>query len=55
MLLDAEGKALDAVATEKLPRTYLLDASGQILWFDIEYSESTRRELKNAIVWHLTR
>jgi peroxiredoxin len=55
MLLDAEGTALSAVGTEKLPRTYLLDPSGRILWFDIEYSESTRRELKNAIVWHLTR
>jgi len=55
MLLDAEGTALAAVATEKLPRTYLLDAEGQVLWFDIEYSEGTRRELKNAVVWHLSR
>jgi peroxiredoxin len=55
MLLDTEGAALAAVATEKLPRTYLLDASGEVVWLDIEYSEGTRRDLKNAIVWHLTR
>jgi hypothetical protein len=32
-----------------LPRTYLLDSSGKILWFDLEYSRSTRRELNQAI------
>lgn len=52
-LLDADGAALATVGTDKLPRTYLLDPAGKILWFDIEYSESTRRELKNAILWHL--
>ena len=55
LLLDADGAGLGRVATEKLPRIYLLDPSGSILWFDIEYSESTRRELKNAIHWHLTK
>lgn len=53
VLLDVDGTAFDRVATGKLPRTYLLDPAGRILWFDIEYSESTRRELKNAILWHL--
>ncbi len=53
-LIDADGAALATVGTNKLPRTYLLDAAGQILWFDLEYSESTRRQLKNAILWHLT-
>ena len=48
-LLDDKGVALGAVATRKLPRTYLLDASGKILWFDIEYSNTTRRELREAI------
>jgi peroxiredoxin len=55
VLFDEGGESLSLVATRKLPRTYLLDPAGRILWFDIEYSESTRRELKNAILWHLTR
>jgi hypothetical protein len=55
MLLDADGAALATVGANKLPRTYLLDPAGRILWFDIEYSESTRRHLRNAILWHLTR
>lgn len=49
VLIDAEGKAFATVGAEKLPRTYLLDAQGRILWFDIEYSRSTRRELLTAI------
>jgi peroxiredoxin len=48
-LLDADGSAMAKVGSEKLPRTYLLDAQGKILWFDIEYSRSTRRELREAI------
>ena len=49
VLFDTTGDALAQVATAKLPRTYLVDASGQIVWFDIEYSRSTRRELQRAI------
>lgn len=52
-LLDPEGAALSQVATEKLPRTYLLDAEGKVLWFDIEYSLSTARGLKNALNYYL--
>jgi peroxiredoxin len=48
-LLDNDGKYFLKVATEKLPRTYLLDAQGKIIWFDIEYSRSTQRDLKQAI------
>jgi peroxiredoxin len=48
-LLDTDGMAFAAVGSERLPRTYLLDAEGRILWFDIEYSRSTRRELQQAI------
>jgi peroxiredoxin len=48
-LLDAEGRAFAEVGSEKLPRTYLVDAQGKILWFDIEYSLSTRRELHQAL------
>ena len=49
MLLDSEGEALAKVATRRLPRTYLLDKKGKILWFDMEYSASTRRDLRDAI------
>jgi peroxiredoxin len=48
-LLDADGKAFAQVGSERLPRTYLLDPSGKILWFDIEYSHATRRELHDAL------
>lgn len=48
-LLDKEGSAFALVGAEKLPRTYLLDADGTIIWFDIEYSRSTRRDLQTAI------
>jgi len=52
-LVDSDAVAFQTIATSKLPRTYLLDPAGKILWLDIEYSESTRRELRNAILWHL--
>ncbi len=48
-LTDADRSAFGKVATGKLPRTYLLDASGKILWFDLEYSRTTRFDLNNAI------
>src|SRR5262249_14720944 len=46
---DPDGAALKQVASQKLPRTYLLDADGKIVWLDLEYSRSTRRELLEAI------
>lgn len=48
-LRDADGVFFAKVATAKLPRTYLLDAEGKILWFDLEYSTATRRNLLQAI------
>jgi peroxiredoxin len=48
-LLDADRKAFAQVGSEKLPRTYLVDPQGKILWFDIEYSHATRRELHQAL------
>lgn len=51
-LSDPDGKALAQVGTGKLPRVYVLSAEGKILWFDIEYSHSTRRELR-ATLQHL--
>ncbi len=49
---DRDGAAVAQVAESKLPRTYLLDRDGRILWFDIEYSRTTRRQLRNAIFYH---
>jgi peroxiredoxin len=46
---DPSGALFSKVAKEKLPRVYLLDASGKIIWFDTEYSISTRRNLGQAI------
>ncbi len=50
VLLDTEGKAFRQVATGYFPRTYAVDASGKIVWFDIEYSRSTRRDMRRAML-----
>jgi peroxiredoxin len=52
-LLDADGAAFDQVAADLLPRIYLLDAAGRILWFDLEYSRSQRLALHNAVYFHV--
>ena len=52
-LLDPDGALFDQVATEKLPRVYLLDAEGTILWFDLEFSRTTRDKLLQAIQFAL--
>ncbi|MGD9127949.1 MAG: TlpA disulfide reductase family protein, partial [Planctomycetia bacterium] len=49
-LLDPRGSYFAQVATQELPRTYLVNSEGKILWFDIKYSAlSTRRALEQAI------
>lgn len=48
-LSDADGKAFALMGTGRFPRTYVLDPSGKIVWFDIEYSMATRRELHQAL------
>lgn len=53
--LDPQGEYFAKVATERLPRTYLLDSAGRILWFDLEYSLTTRRQLKQAVEVALSR
>ena len=53
VLCDPEAVLLAQVAPGKVPATYLLDADGKILWFDIEYSRTTRRELVEAIRYTL--
>jgi peroxiredoxin len=47
--LDTVSRAFAQVGSDKLPRAYLLDPQGKILWFDIEYSQTTRRELHQAL------
>ena len=47
--LDPNGVYFAQVATEKLPRTYLIGADGKIIWFDLEFSEITRAALRQAI------
>ena len=49
VLMDPKSEYFGKVAREKILRTYLLDADGRILWFDVEYSRSTRRDLLQAI------
>ncbi len=49
-LLDADGKAFDKVGSQKFPWTLVLDANGKIVWFDLEYSLATRRELQQALL-----
>ena len=48
-LIDADGAAFAQVGSARLPRTYVLDPQGRVLWFDIEYSLSTRRELQRSL------
>lgn len=49
-LVDADGKAFERVGLQMLPWTLVLDAHGKIVWFDLEYSHSTRRELQQALL-----
>ena len=49
VVLDPGGAYFAAVASERVPRVYLVDAARKILWFDLEYSETTRSTLQEAI------
>jgi hypothetical protein len=49
VLLDPEGEYFAQVGAERLPRIYVLDAEGKIVWMDIEYSPATRRELRQTL------
>ena len=49
-LVDADGKAFAKVGAEKLPWTLVLNANGKIVWFDLEYSLATRRELQQTLL-----
>jgi hypothetical protein len=52
-LVDADGALFRQFATSLLPRTYVLDKNRTILWFDIEYSQSTQRDLVNTLTFFL--
>jgi len=53
VLVDEGGKAYEQVATRYLPRTYLLDSNGKVVWLDLDYSNETRRHLNQAIHYEL--
>jgi thiol-disulfide isomerase/thioredoxin len=46
VLLDAGGSYFAKIATEGLPRVYVLDEAGKIVWLDPEFSEVSRETLK---------
>lgn len=48
-LVDPDEAFFAKVATEGLPRIYLLDQQGRILWLDREFSPTTRRRLQEGI------
>lgn len=49
VLVDADRSAYEKVATDYLPRLFLVDADGKIVWLDLEYSATTRRQISDAI------
>lgn len=50
ILLDPQGEFYAKIATDrKMPRTLLLNAEGKVLWFDLEYSNTARRNLVQGI------
>ena len=49
MLVDPQSVYFKKIATGILPRVYLIDADGKVLWFDLEYSRSMRRDLQQGI------
>ncbi len=49
LLSDPTGEQFAKLGSGRLPRVYVLDPKGKIVWFDIEYSRSTRRELKQTL------
>jgi hypothetical protein len=50
VLLDSKGEYFAKIAKDKrMPRVFLLDAEGRVLWFDIEYSRNSRDDLVRSI------
>ncbi len=49
-LSDADGAYFAKIARDKrMPRIFLLDAAGRILWFDVEFGRASRFDLTQAI------
>jgi peroxiredoxin len=48
-LIDLDGKTLAECGSPALPRIYVLAPDKTIAWYDIEYSETTRRELQATL------
>lgn len=48
-LTDADGAAFAQVGEQALPRIFVLDKAGKVAWFDIEFSEASRREMQQAL------
>lgn len=49
-LLDPKGEFFAKLAKDrKMPRVYLLNAEGQILWFDVEFRRNSREDLVQSI------
>lgn len=48
-LADPEGKAVQQLTKAELPHVYALGPDGKVAWFDIEYSEASRRELRQTL------
>ncbi len=53
LLSDREGTTLRSVGPPRPPVTYLVGHARTVLWFDIEYSHTTRRDLQQAIRYAL--
>ncbi len=49
VVIDPDGEAFLKFATDYVPRLYLLDSDGTIVWFDIFHSRDTRRNLRQAL------
>jgi peroxiredoxin len=49
VLLDPQETFFHQVAKQELPRVYLLDVAGNILWFDIDFTYISRQNLAEAI------
>ncbi|MCH2113999.1 MAG: redoxin family protein [Pirellulales bacterium] len=48
-LLDLRGKFFATVGKRILPRVYVLDSQQKIAWFDLEYTQGTRRDLAQTL------
>lgn len=50
-LLDIDGSLYNQVATRCIPRVYLLDSQGKVIWLDLEHSVAAARLLSQAIAF----